>query len=350
MQLDNLHYNFRAIDGYNKPFNFVISARECGKTTSAWVKVYTQFKRTHKPFIYLTRTAVEINEALIDSIFDTIIRKFFEEDEIKVRYNKGAFKDGIVDIFLNGEIFFRIVSLSIPLRRIKLAVLKNIGGVLMDEYIIDPKTGEKYIKEEAFKIKEAYTTWRREAEGILRCYFMGNPYSLYNPLFVAWNVDTRQLRRGSFYVGENFVIEWATLHPELRAKLLQDNPLYQFDEDYKGYALDGEAKNDKKIRTGSKPDNFRLRFVFRLEGKVLGVFQNNNPIEDPRYFVDFIDYYSKDRTALAFDFEELVERTALVGMDERVMLARFKNAFRARSIVFASVPVYYLIEEIYIKL
>ena len=349
-RLDDLHYSFRKIDGYNKPFNFVISARECGKTTSAWVtKVYSSWRRTRKPFIYLTRTAVEINEALIDSIFDTTIRKF-ADDKLEVSYNKGAFKDGIVDVFVNGEIFFRIVSLSIPLRRIKLAVLKNIGGVLMDEYIIDPKTGEKYIKEEAFKIKEAYTTWRRESDGVLKCYFLGNPYSTFNPLFVAWGVDTRKLKRGEIYVGDSFVIEWATLHPLLREKLLRDNPLYEFDEDYKGYALDGVPKNDAKIRLGAKPDGFRLRFVFRIAGKILGVFWNSKVGEDPRYFVSEIEEYGRDRTAFAFDFDELLERTALVGLEERFALARFKDAFRERSVVFESVVVYYFIEEIYTKL
>lgn len=349
MEMDALHYNFRTIDGYNKPFNFVMSARECGKTTSAWLKFYNQWKKTGKPIIYLTRTAVEINEALIESIGDTILRKF-TDDEIRLSYNKGAFKDGIVDVSLNDRAFFRIVSLSIPLRRIKLAVLKNIGGVLMDEYIIDPKTGEKYIKEEAFKIKEAYTTWRREADGVLRCYFLGNPYSLFNPLFVAWGVDTRKMRRGEFYVGDQFVIEWATLNPLLRDKLLKENPLYQFDEDYKGYALDGTPKNDAKIRLGSKPDNFRLRFVFRIGGLILGVCQNNEVGIDPRYFVGEISEYGKDRTAFAFDFDELVERTALVGMEERFALSRFKDAFRAREVVFESVSVYYFIEEIYTKL
>ena len=349
MELDNLHYNFREIDGYNKAFNFVLSARECGKTTSAWIKIYSQWKKTKKPYIYLTRTAVEINEALIDSIFDTNIRKFFDDD-LKVKYNKGAFKDGIVDVFVNNELFFRIVSLSIPLRRIKLAVLKNIGGVFMDEYVIDPKTGEKYIKEEAFKIKEAYTTWRRESEGILKCYFVGNPYSLFNPLFVSWGVDTAKLKRGSFYVGDSFVIQWATLNPLLREKLLKENPLYEFDEDFKGYALDGEAKNDKNIRLGEKPENFRLRFVFRISGKILGVFQNNGVSLDPRFFVGFIDDYSKARTAFAFDFDELIERTALVGMDERFALSRFKDAFRNRSILFENVSCYYFIEEIYTKL
>lgn len=349
MELDNLHYNFRTIDGYNKTFNVVLSARECGKTTAAWVKIYTQWKKTKRPYIYLVRQSVEITEALIDTIFDTNIRKWFD-DKLVVTYTKGEFQTGIVDVRVNNEIFIRIVSLNIQLRRIKLAVLRNIGGVFMDEYVIDPRTGEKYLKEEAFKIKEAYTTWRREAQGDLKVYIIGNPYSLYLPIFVDWQVDTRKLKRGEFYVGSNFVIEWATLHPLLRERLLKENPLYEFDEDYKGYALDGDAKNDKKIRLGKKPENFRLRFVFRIGGQVLGVFQNNEPATDPRYYVEYIEDYSKTRTAFAFDFDELVERTALVGVDERMLLSRFKDAFRERSIVFADVPVYYMIEEIFTKL
>ena len=31
---DNIHYSTRKIDGYNLPFNFVISERELGKSTT----------------------------------------------------------------------------------------------------------------------------------------------------------------------------------------------------------------------------------------------------------------------------------------------------------------------------
>jgi hypothetical protein len=40
MKLDNLHYSFTKIDGYNKPFNFIISEREAGKSTALWLKIY----------------------------------------------------------------------------------------------------------------------------------------------------------------------------------------------------------------------------------------------------------------------------------------------------------------------
>lgn len=351
MKMDDIHFNFRAVDGYGKPFVFVMSAREPGKTTALWTtKIYKSWKKDKKPWIYLVRTVVEITDALIDSIFDTNIRKFYDDD-IKVTYNKGEFKSGILDVFVNKELFIRIVSLSIQLRRIKLAVLTNIGGVAMDEYIIDPKTGEKYVKQEAFKIKEAYSTWRRESEGVLKCYFLGNPYSLFNPLFVQWGVDTSKLRRGSFYVGDQFVIQWATLNPLLRERLLKENPLYAFDEDYKGYALDGEVKNDKNIPLGKLPDNFSLRFLFKIEGVTIGIFQNQDPLASPRYHAkEMRDYSSKYRNAICFAFEDMVERTALIGLEDRFILNRFKEAFRQRLVSFESIPIYYYLEEIYTKL
>ena len=60
VERDNLHYSFRAIDGYNKPINIVISPREPGKTTSMWMdKIYLPWKKNHKPWIFLLRQAVE---------------------------------------------------------------------------------------------------------------------------------------------------------------------------------------------------------------------------------------------------------------------------------------------------
>lgn len=352
--LDNIHYSWREIDGYNKPFNFVMSPRELGKTTTMWFqKIYIPFRKDHKPWIYLVRQSVEITEALINSIFDTIIHKF-SDDDVEPIYKLGSFKDGIVDVYIRDKstdekhLFFRIVSLSIALRRIKLAVLKDIKGVFMDEYIIDPRTGEKYQDKEAFKIKEAYTTWRRESDGILKFYLSANPYSLFNPLFVDWDVDTLKLKKDSFYVGDMFVIHWAKLSDELRDAILELNPLYKFDEEYNQYAVEGTAINDANIKLGKLPLNFSLQFVFIYQRKYIGIFRNNitDDLSD-RFFCKFIDQVSMRRTSFCFDFEDMMEKATLMSYEERQRLSRFKTGMRRNLVSFEDINVYYYCVEIY---
>jgi len=352
IQLDNIHYEWREIDGYNKPFNVVMSPREPGKTSMMWFKkIYQPFLKDHRPWVYWVRKSVEITEALITSIFDTIIYKF-SDDRFPYTYNKGSFKDGIVDVYLIINdikyLFFRIVSLSIDLRRIKLAVVKNIKSTFMDEYIIDPRSGEKYQDKEAFKLKEAYTTWRRECDGMLRFYFACNPYSLFCPLFLDWGVDTLKLRRGEFYVGDIYVIHWATLNPLLREKLLKENPLYKFDEEYNQYALEGIAINDSNIRLGTLPQNYSLNFVLRYQSKYIGVFKNNYyNDEDDRFFCKFLDQVGAKRTSYCFDFEDMVKGTMLLSLDDRGKLGWFKSAMRRNLVSFEDVNVYYLVVEVY---
>ena len=354
MKRDNLHYNWRAINGYNKAFNFALGPREPGKTDSMWFEnIYTPWTKDKKPWIYIVRKSVEITEALIESIFESNINKWIDV-KVTPKYNKGSFKDGITDVYIDNNLFFRIISLNIDLRRIKLAVVRNIKAVFIDEYIIDPRSQEKYIPNEAFKLKEAYTTWRRECDGILKVYIAGNPYSLFNPLFVEWGVDVNKLNmlrakpEGAFYVGDFYVIECVVLKPELRAKLLQDNPLYKFDEDYNNYALKGIAINDKDIRIGSMPNNYHLRFIVRVNSINIGIFQNDYYEDgEDRFYCKEVSGFSNDRTIFAFDFDEVIERSILVGIDERRRLERFKTAFRKRQVVFSNVNIYYLIKEVY---
>ena len=188
--------SWRTIDGYNKAINCFISCREPGKTDSSWwEKIYSGWIKNKWPWTYLVRHVVEITEAMIQDIEDTLNK--WSVEPIELQYNKGAFKDGIVDVKIDGELFFRVVALSIPLRRIKLAKIPNIAGIFMDEYIIDPRSGEKYLPNEYFKIKELYSTYRRSypGKGMLKMYFCGNPYSLFNPLFVGLGVDVASLRK-----------------------------------------------------------------------------------------------------------------------------------------------------------
>lgn len=342
----------RPIDGYNKAINIVISPRELGKTTSMWLdKIYFPWKKNHKPWIYLVRQAVEIDEALIESIFSTNMNKF-TDDHLEPIYKPSTFSSGIVDIYLkvNDEnvLFVRIISLNIKMYRIKKAILRNVAGVFMEEFIINPKFDEKYLPKEYERIQEAYSTWRREADGVLKMYFMGNPYSLFNPLFVGLGVDIAKLKRDSFYVGDFFVIHWAVISKELRAKILEENPFYKFDEDYNQYAVEGCAVNDKNIRLATLPRGFSLHFVLKIDNKYIGIFKNNylQDLED-RYFCKFLDEVSSRRTIYCFDFEEMVERSILVSLDERMKLQRFKEAVRKRLVSFEDINVYYYIEEVY---
>ena len=357
---DNLHYSFRAIDGYNKAINVVISPREPGKTTQMWMdKIYLPWKKNHRPWIYLVRQAVEIDDALIESIFSTNINKF-TDDHITPIYKTSSFSNGIVDIFIavtrkEGDeeitenlLFIRIVALSVKMYRIKKAILRNVAGVFMDEFIINPKFAERYLPKEFERLQEAYSTWRRECDGVLKMYFCGNPYSLFNPLFVGLKVNIAKLKRGEFYVGDSYVIHWATLSPELKAKILEENPFYKFDEEYADYAVEGQATNDVNIKLGTLPRNFHLSFVIRMEGKFVGIFQNNyvEDLED-RFFCKFLDEVSARRTVYCFDFSEMLERSVLVSIDERMRLRRFKESMAKRMVSFEDVNVYYYMEEVY---
>lgn len=354
--------SWRTIDGFNKAINIFISPREPGKTdTTWWEKIFSNWMEDKKPWGYLVRQVVEINEAMIDDIQSNINKWAIEP--IELQYTKGAFKDGIVDIKIKDELFIRIIALSIPLRRIKLAKIPNVAGIFMDEYIIDPRTGEKYLPNEYFKIKELYTTYRREyhGKGMMKLYFCGNPYSLFNPLFVGLGVDVAKLKKDEYkevngeyklihhiYVGDEFAVEWGVLHPKLKEWLLERNPFYKFDEEYNQYALEGCAVNDKNIKLAKQPKNFYLAFVLKMAGKYIGIFQNNymDYLED-LYFCKFLDEVSARRCIFCFEFEEMVDRSILMSIDERMKLQRFKNAMRKRMVSFEDINVYYYIEEAY---
>lgn len=353
-QLDNIHYSFRTIDGYNKPFNIIISSRDAGKTTILWVrKVYDNWKKNHKPWLYLVRNANEIVEALLDDII-LPINKFRDEDA-KFIFNRGDLESGIMDIKMkDGDkeyLFIRILALSCKLRRIKLSKIKNIAGVCMDEYIIDPNSSEKYLKGEEMKIKEIYTTYERECSETMKMYFLGNPYSLFNPLFLWLGVDVNKLREGVTLVGDQYVVECYQLTEELKQYILNKNPLYKFDESYKAYAFDGKAVNDANIKIGGMPKNYVLKFVFRINKMNIGIFQNfSNTYSQDRFYCKEVKNFSSSREVITFEFSDLVDRCILISMDEKRKLSYFKDSFRRRNVVFSNINIYYLIEEIYFNL
>lgn len=351
---DNLHFTTREIDGYNLPFNFIISEREAGKSTAIWLdKAYKLWKLEKATTLVIRRKIVHITKSYIDDIQE-IINKF-TDDKVVFQYSQSSFKDGIVDIKINGERFIRIVGLSADITTLKSLVLRNLKFIVFDEFICNPEFDEKYLKNEAFKFMEVFNTFQREAKN-LKCYFMGNPYSLYNPYFIYFNIDTSKLHRGVILSDStSYVVQAYEIKPELRALILKKNPLYKFDNAYTKYAFNGIAINDEKIRVlAEKPTGYFLFACFKAEGKYIGIFRSNDyaPSSEKPFYASFVNVseLSLRRDIYAFDFSELVERTCLLSNEDRGKFSKIKGAMQRREIMFSSIEVYYIVEEIYYNL
>lgn len=352
---DNIHFSFRSIDGYDIPFNYCITPREPGKTTSLILdKAYIPFKNDGLCFIMLTRFAADITEEVITN-YQEILDKFLVEP-VKITYKLADIgKKAIFDTFIDGKRFIRFIAMNGRIDRIKKTGCNNVGFMGMDEFIINPKFKESYLPNEYEKFQEIYTTYQRgcrNADGskrTLKTYFCGNLYSAFNPYFTHLGVKTNSLKINNFYKYGNSIIQFSGVSEELRKQILATNPFYEFDEEYKKYALEGIAVNDINIRLGELPQNYKLDMVVAIDNKFIGIYRNNQirSIKDDRYFVQFVKEFSLKRDIYCFDFSDMVNQTILISNNEKMIFRNFKNAFRNRLITFSEISCYYYLEGIY---
>ena len=363
--LDNIHYNTTKIDGPQKPFRCAISEREAGKSTR-WLQFYDYNYMNDRTILVLRRQIADVTETYVNDI-ENIINKF-SYVPVKLIFKKGDLTNGIIDVYVaeyekvgdnikyhNKRLFFRVVGMSNPMSRIKSLMLPYIKYMLFDEFICNLRLGEKYLKEEAFKFKEIYNTFQRECPDGLICYFFGNPYSLYNPYFEWWGVDTRKIRPGAYLNGKNYTIECYQLLPELKELILKRNPLYQFDDSYRKYAFDGIAINDANILICDKPNWTKLRFVFKIENEYIGIYTINGPQPDNRPYLHFFcekiawkpDYR---RTALCFDLSDSQQNTVMFMPYQKAYTQQLKQSMALNKVGFKDVATSYLMEYLFNKL
>lgn len=346
-KLDKIHIDLDPVFSYNLPFMFVISEREAGKSTKAWLKIWRDFYFKGKSTLVIRRHVIDVTETYIEDSLE-ILDKFCPNfDREKINYKRADLKIGILNVYYGDELFFRVVGLSKQLSSLKSLVMRNIGLMVFDEFICNLRGGEKYLKQESFKFKELYNTFQRECDGTLRVLFLGNPYSLYNPYFSDLKVDTSKIKAGAFVKGANYVIWCYQITDELKETILKRNPLYKFDDAYTRYAFNGEAINDANIKISSKPQNYRLEFAFRIDSHFLGVYRNMDYLDNNQYYIEEIQDISNRKKIYCFDFSDLLERTAYVTGEDSFRFRRLKRAFGNRQVLFNNLTCYYLMEDVY---
>lgn len=343
-KLDNLHFTCSSIDGYQKPYNIVVSPREDGKTTSAMLKAWDAFEKRGATCILFKRFVVDVTDFYIDSIFKPI-NKFRGKHPVYA-YKQSDMKSGVCPIYVNDRMFALVVALAVPKSRYKSLVVENPSMFISDEIVIDKRRGEKYLSDESFRAKEAYTTFYREGSRV-PWYLFGNPYSLYNPYFHMLGVDGRELARKGIITGNNFVANYHQLNPLLVAQITEKNPLYEFEDDYFDYAVKGVAVNDANVRVReAMPQNYSLAFCIFQNGVMFGVYRNNEFDANNRFWVGEVKN-PNTKKVIAFDFGDLAQGVTLFTRVERERFAGFANAMRNRRVEFQNILCNNVMEEVY---
>lgn len=362
---DNIHLNGRRLDSYNKPFNFFITERETGKSTWAYSKMYKTFVHHHRPSILIRRRINDITETWINDVGETINQ--FLKTPIELDFKKGSIKEGVVDVKIkcniphihSGEIFFRVIALSNPKSRIKSLVLEDPAYIIFDEYILDTASGEKWLQGEATKFQDLYKTFSRHAikhGHQLKCYFLGNPYSVYSPYMTWLEVDLMSIKPGAFVVGKNYVIDCQQLSEELRAFLLEKDPLYQFDNSFTKY-LFGTAINDTRFPiVPTQPEGYKLKYIYRVNHRNVAIWHKDVQrvkagYDCGKYWISILDpNYKGSKNVFACDFDNLIEGTRIITTDMHAMTWRLRDAIGLRDVTYQSIECGYLIEAIFTML
>ena len=366
---DNLHIDsdIQRVDGCKTTWNFLVTEREAGKTTLLWKKIYNVFKNKERPSIVVRRYQTDITGMFIDAAAQ-IISEFTNQD-ITFDYCKADLnKGGILDLYLCineqkiDKVFCRIVALNTRLSKLKSQKLNNVRYIFYDEFICNKRLNERYLADEPFMLKEGvYNTYLRfvdekeDGSKDLAIYLFGNPYSLFNPFFSDLKVNTNDIYPGCFISKDDYCIYCYQIKPELKAAILKSNPLYKFDDAYKKYAFDGRAIQDTEIRIEEKqPENFRLLYIFKIHGKVLGVYGGYRVKGDDKLF-----YWSKlldpsqlslRRDIICFDFGDMASRTVLLDNYGKKKYMALRSSIEHRTIAYASVEESWLMEEIHQEL
>lgn len=353
---DNIHLNGRRLDSYNKPFNFFITERETGKSTWAYTKMYKTYLHKHRPSILLRRRINDITEIWVHDVGETINQ--FLKEPIELEFKKGDIKSGVLDVKIKGrkDVFFRVIALSNPKSRIKSLVLDNPAYLIFDEFILDTSSGEKWLQGEAEKFQDLYKTFSRHAlkyKNSLKCYFLGNPYTVYSPYMTWLNVNLSDIKPGCFIVGNNYVIDCQHLSKELREFLVKNDPLYQFDNSFTKY-LFGQAINDTKFPIiEKKPQGYKLKYIYRINHRYVAVWHKDVErvkagYDCGKYWIGILDdKYKGSKDVFACDFDNLVEGTRIVTADMHAMTWRLRDAIGQRDVTYQSIECGYLIEAIF---
>lgn len=347
---DDIHIDYSPIDGRDKPINEIIAARHEGKTaTFMGRKVFPLWKKTGSPVVLLFRNAVDVTPSSIQFYCDLFNPFVPESEQVHLIVPEAKCQDGIVSCKdkRSGKVFCHAVALAKKEATLKKTAFPGVRYVLFDEYEINPKNGESYLKNEWSKFQAYFDTQRKISDA--RAYFLTNPYSRANPLHRGLGIDSSRVKPGEMVVGSNYAVWFKKMDPRLVEKLKKENPLFDENGAYGSWAFSGDFAQDDLSQIMPMGPGYALSGEIVYFGERFGVYKLQDLARlgaQPYYFFKKEKDRGNARRSFAFDFDDLVVNSTLYDKKSRVF-AGLKGAGAMREVGFDSVESMAAFREIF---
>lgn len=344
MILSPIYYSLRKIDGHQAIFNFINSGRSVGKSTQMTAKIINAWKKGFSSIV-IVRYKSDIDEEYTANFMANFSEYNFTS---KIRAKSG------VAYILDQDNNIVVTFYALNRGKRKSIVKLNVALMFFDEYIVNLKRGDHYLRDEVRLFMELYGTIARGFNGVTRCYFFGNPWSLGNPYFTYFKVDTAFIKPNTIttFQGGKVAVEFFVATGELKA-LIESSAYFQMskhDEEYFRYILEGKSINDDvDLLMESAPADGKRKAIFSIDEQYIEVkaFFNNGVYS--MYFGDLKERGNRQQIDV-INFADLEGGSALLDIERRKSLANIKNCVRNRRYFIAKIEYNTLVEKIYLAL
>lgn len=247
------YFDIGKVVSYNRNFNFINGLRSIGKTYTTLKYIIRKCVEKQVEFVYIVRTKNEKkNNALEEGLEKVLVREFPEFD----------FEITAEEITLDGVSIGRCIALT-EAYEIKKHSFPNVKYMVMDEYILENKTGGRYVNgwNEPDLLLSIYHTIDREEDRVV-CFFLGNNISFYNPYHMHPAFNIPHIEPGNIWCNENVLFYWAVPSEELQEEKSHSKFLNMIQNTkYGTYAAKGEYVEDSIVFIEKMPAACRPLFT-----------------------------------------------------------------------------------------
>ena len=318
--------------------NLVLSDRSDGKTFDCKYRCLRDYKKDKTITIYLRRYKSEITPLMYNSWFDEVLNKP-KGKEFKEWKFKGSKRGIQVQVEKDGEwdfiVYFIVLSMSGKLKS-QITDIERINVIDYDEFV---PLDFRYLKDEVNILLEFYKSIDRDRD-TTQLLILGNKLTPFNPLFDYFGIKLRiEKDKVKLYRNGSFAVQIYSNkeHREERAKS-KLNDLIKGTE-YEGYS-NGGILYELGVKIGDH-NGMKYWCSFKTSKGEGSIWYN----DDRQFCVS--DYKRKDGFVL-------VDKIYNTGREEYMVNfgnfgSSIKQMYRTNSLSFDSDRVYYMFEDILLK-